>query len=67
MGSQHSVRQFLKTAYVVPRTRSRTCGVVFRIDLGISDGCWRAAQEKEGPSLEEGNASPHNAQTTLGN
>jgi hypothetical protein len=47
-----SVRQLLKTAYLMHPTRGRTGGEVFRIDLGLVAA--GAQQEKEVGSLEEG-------------
>ena len=50
-GITNSVQKSLKTACIVPPTRGRTGGILFRIDFRIS-GCWRTAREKE-PRLEE--------------
>jgi hypothetical protein len=41
---KYSVRLFYKTVCVIPLTRGRMGGVVFRIDFRIS-GCWRTARE----------------------
>ena len=43
-GITYSVRYFLNTAYLIPATRGRTGGVVFRTDVRVS-GCWRTARE----------------------
>jgi hypothetical protein len=46
---------------MMPPTRGRTGGVVFRIHLGIS-GCWCTAREGGAwPGLEEGSGEPLNA------
>jgi hypothetical protein len=48
----HDNSNLIETSYVIPPTRGRKDGVVFRIDFRIVTAS--AQREKEEPSLEEG-------------